>query len=171
MQPIFASAITQGRVAQLVQSTWFTPKGSGVRIPSRPQNRKRPPFLEAFFSLQPLWNISYIFCTLLDRYYVGSTRNISVRIEKHLQSKRGFTSAAKDWKLCYSERFDSKEAGLRCEREIKRWKSRKMLEKLIANNPNQILFEWFRASRFCIGRVRGSNPFAPTESKRNCLKS
>ncbi|CAL2060630.1 hypothetical protein T190820D02B_30059 [Tenacibaculum sp. 190524A05c] len=25
-----------GRVAQLVQSTWFTPKGSGVRIPSRP---------------------------------------------------------------------------------------------------------------------------------------
>ncbi|CAL2094283.1 hypothetical protein T190115A13A_10018 [Tenacibaculum sp. 190524A02b] len=35
---IFASAINkQGRVAQLVQSTWFTPKGSGVRIPSRPQ--------------------------------------------------------------------------------------------------------------------------------------
>ncbi len=33
---IFASAIMQGRVAQLVQSTWFTPKGSGVRIPSRP---------------------------------------------------------------------------------------------------------------------------------------
>jgi hypothetical protein len=28
-----------GRVAQLVQSTWFTPKGSGVRIPSRPQPR------------------------------------------------------------------------------------------------------------------------------------
>ena len=33
---IFASEITKGRVAQLVQSTWFTPKGSGVRIPSRP---------------------------------------------------------------------------------------------------------------------------------------
>src|SRR5690606_21016103 len=29
--------ITKGRVAQLVQSTWFTPRGSGVRIPSRPQ--------------------------------------------------------------------------------------------------------------------------------------
>ena len=29
-------AQTFGRVAQLVQSTWFTPKGSGVRIPSRP---------------------------------------------------------------------------------------------------------------------------------------
>ncbi len=26
----------KGRLAQLVQSTWFTPKGSGVRIPCRP---------------------------------------------------------------------------------------------------------------------------------------
>ena len=26
-----------GRIAQLVQSTWFTPKGSGVRIPLRPR--------------------------------------------------------------------------------------------------------------------------------------
>ena len=31
----FASAI--GRLAQLVQSIWFTPRGSGVRIPHRPQ--------------------------------------------------------------------------------------------------------------------------------------
>lgn len=34
----FASAIKQhGRLAQLVQSIWFTPRGSGVRIPQRPQ--------------------------------------------------------------------------------------------------------------------------------------
>lgn len=36
----FASAIKQhGRLAQLVQSIWFTPRGSGVRIPQRPQKR------------------------------------------------------------------------------------------------------------------------------------
>ncbi len=28
-----------GRLAQLVQSTWFTPKGSGVRLPHRPQRK------------------------------------------------------------------------------------------------------------------------------------
>ena len=38
-----------GRVAQLVQSTWFTPKGSGVRIPSRPQKKPLDLVLEAFF--------------------------------------------------------------------------------------------------------------------------
>lgn len=26
----------KGRLAQLVQSIWFTPRGSGVRIPHRP---------------------------------------------------------------------------------------------------------------------------------------
>ncbi len=36
----------KGRVAQLVQSTWFTPKGSGVRIPSRPQRLSE---MKAFF--------------------------------------------------------------------------------------------------------------------------
>ena len=37
----FASAIKQhGRLAQLVQSIWFTPRGSGVRIPQRPQPKK-----------------------------------------------------------------------------------------------------------------------------------
>ena len=34
----FASAI--GRLAQLVQSIWFTPRGSGVRIPHRPQRKR-----------------------------------------------------------------------------------------------------------------------------------
>ena len=30
---LFYICTPQGRLAQLVQSTWFTPKGSGVRIP------------------------------------------------------------------------------------------------------------------------------------------
>ena len=38
----FASAIKQhGRLAQLVQSIWFTPRGSGVRIPQRPRNNRQ----------------------------------------------------------------------------------------------------------------------------------
>ena len=43
MISIFAAAVQSrmaiknlGRLAQLVQSTWFTPKGSGVRISHRP---------------------------------------------------------------------------------------------------------------------------------------
>ena len=46
-----------GRLAQLVQSIWFTPRGSGVRIPQRPQNRKLKMLREvreAFFVFLPL---------------------------------------------------------------------------------------------------------------------
>ena len=34
-----------GRLAQLVQSIWFTPRGSGVRIPQRPQKEVKKGFL------------------------------------------------------------------------------------------------------------------------------
>lgn len=49
----FASAIKQhGRLAQLVQSIWFTPRGSGVRIPQRPQKWKScEEIRETFFVL------------------------------------------------------------------------------------------------------------------------
>ena len=55
-----------GRLAQLVQSIWFTPRGSGVRIPQRPRNRSLTKkfvrlflFLTAFiqtFSILLLYN-------------------------------------------------------------------------------------------------------------------
>ena len=51
----FASAIKQyGRLAQLVQSIWFTPRGSGVRIPQRPQKR----FKRTSFSFYQLFHLS-----------------------------------------------------------------------------------------------------------------
>ena len=36
---------SHGRLAQLVQSIWFTPRGSGVRIPQRPQKEVKKGFL------------------------------------------------------------------------------------------------------------------------------
>ena len=44
-----------GRLAQLVQSIWFTPRGSGVRIPQRPRKRfKKDLFLHlSTFSRAP----------------------------------------------------------------------------------------------------------------------
>ena len=41
-----------GFLAQLVQSIWFTPRGSGVRIPQDPQNQEenQSKLLKAFFS-------------------------------------------------------------------------------------------------------------------------
>ncbi|HSP12072.1 MAG TPA: GIY-YIG nuclease family protein [Salegentibacter sp.] len=72
-----------------------------------------------------------LFSKTLDKYYIGSTQDIDIRLEKHLQSKKGFTSRAKDWIVVYSEDFQSKQEAMKREFQIKKWKSRRMIEKLI----------------------------------------
>lgn len=72
-----------------------------------------------------------LYSSKLDRYYVGSTRDIKVRLERHLQSHGGFTSKAKDWELRYSEAFTTRLEAVQRELAIKKWKSRKLIEKLI----------------------------------------
>jgi hypothetical protein len=60
---IFALAIREkfiivfGRLAQLVQSTSFTPRGSGVRTPHRPQKLQHPCW--SFFIKKLLFYIFY----------------------------------------------------------------------------------------------------------------
>ena len=72
-----------------------------------------------------------LFSDLLNKYYVGSTMEIAGRLEKHLSNHSGFTSRAKDWKLKYFEAFPTRSDAIKRELQIKRWKSRKMIEKLI----------------------------------------
>ncbi|MGY5846431.1 GIY-YIG nuclease family protein [Salegentibacter sp. HM20] len=76
--------------------------------------------------------IYILYSKSLDRYYIGSSHNVEIRFVKHLQSKKGFTSKAKDWAIVYSENFTSRTLAVRRELQIKKWKSRVMIEKLIA---------------------------------------
>ena len=47
------------------------------------------------------------------------------------KNKKGFTGRAIDWEVVYSEAFETKKDAMAREREIKRWKSRKLLEILL----------------------------------------
>jgi len=72
----------------------------------------------------------------LNKYYVGATQNIQKRLVSHLSNHRGFTVRAKDWVVVYQETFQSKEAAYAREKQIKSWKSRKMILRLILENDN-----------------------------------
>ncbi|SHJ81701.1 GIY-YIG nuclease family protein [Pseudozobellia thermophila] len=74
-----------------------------------------------------------LYSATLDRYYVGSTQDMSVRLEEHLKNHRGFTSKAKDWEVKYTESHPTRSEALRREGQIKKWKSRKMIERLIGD--------------------------------------
>ncbi len=123
----------KGRVAQLVQSTWFTPKGSGVRIPSRPQIKPLH-FVEVFYFIAMNYFVYILYSKTLDKYYIGSTNDVVNRLKKHLSNHKGYTSKAKDWIVVYQEECDSKEVAVKREFSIKKWKSRKMIEVLIEKN-------------------------------------
>ncbi|WP_353130544.1 GIY-YIG nuclease family protein [Parapedobacter pyrenivorans] len=73
-----------------------------------------------------------IYSTRLDRYYIGACKDIPQRLRRHNSQHRGFTGKADDWHLVYHEVFTSKTAAMAREREIKSWKSRRMVENLIA---------------------------------------
>ncbi|MDI9312678.1 MAG: GIY-YIG nuclease family protein [Limnohabitans sp.] len=68
-----------------------------------------------------------------NRYYIGYTRDDLVeRLRKHNSNHKGFTGTASDWEIIYKEIFETKQAAMAREKEIKGWKSRKKIEELIA---------------------------------------
>ena len=72
-------------------------------------------------------------------YYAGYSRNPPLRVIHHNDGWTRSTKAKRPWKLVYVEEFLTKAEALRREREIKKKKSRKFLEKLIrsAGSKNQ----------------------------------
>jgi putative endonuclease len=74
-----------------------------------------------------------IYSAKLDRYYVGYTADIEVRIVQHNNGLSSFTSKANDWKLVYKEQYPNREEAHKRELEIKSKKSRKYIEWLIGS--------------------------------------
>jgi len=53
------------------------------------------------------------------------------RLRKHNSKHKGFTGKSADWKIVYTECFLSKSDAYARERQVKAWKSRKLIEVLI----------------------------------------
>ncbi|MFH1525990.1 MAG: GIY-YIG nuclease family protein [Bacteroidota bacterium] len=55
-----------------------------------------------------------------------------IRLEYHNTIEKGFTSRYRPWEIVYRKEYSTKHEALLAERKIKKWKSRIMIEKLIA---------------------------------------
>ncbi|MBK9193181.1 MAG: GIY-YIG nuclease family protein [Crocinitomicaceae bacterium] len=77
--------------------------------------------------------ITYILFQKQNKFYIGSTGDeLQERIRKHNSNHPGFTGGTGDWELVYSEVFESVQDARQRESQIKKWKSRKMIEKLVS---------------------------------------
>ena len=83
-------------------------------------------------------NFFYIlYSKSLNQYYIGHTSEaLEERLRKHLSNHSGFTGKTKDWVVVYFEEFETKSLAYRRELEVKKWKSRIRVEKLINNKNN-----------------------------------
>ena len=74
----------------------------------------------------------YIIQSLKDgTYYVGSTRDLNERLERHNQGRSNYTKAKRPWKLRYSEKHPDRSSASIRENEIKSRKSKSYIESLV----------------------------------------
>jgi putative endonuclease len=91
---------------------------------------KGPRKLGLFF----MWTFYILYSPSKDKYYIGYTGDLlSERLRKHNSNHKGFTGKLGDWQIKYTEEFYEKSDALKREREVKKWKSRKLIEKLIGS--------------------------------------
>ena len=79
----------------------------------------------------PMFFVYILFSESRNKYYVGSSADPHSRLRKHNTNHEGFTGRTGDWEIKYMEPFNTKEEALKREKQIKNWKSRQMIEKLI----------------------------------------
>ena len=70
-----------------------------------------------------------------ERFYIGSTSNLSRRLKQHLSGKTRTTRILKTFKLVYKEEYNTLLEARTREKKLKSYKSRKYLEWLINNGP------------------------------------
>ena len=67
-------------------------------------------------------------------YYVGSTSNLKVRLDYHNKGRSKYTRTKRPWKLLYYEEFSTLSLARQREKQVKSWKSREAVERLIRLN-------------------------------------
>ena len=79
--------------------------------------------------------VVYIHKLEFDKYYVGITKDIKLRLNQHNRGVGKSTKSSKPWNLLYIEKCNSLSEASKRERYIKNQKSRLYIENLIKANP------------------------------------
>ncbi len=81
-----------------------------------------------------MFNVYIIQSDISGKYYIGCTDNLERRLHEHNKGLSKYTKNQRPWVLRYSEEYDNLSIARAREKQIKSWKSRTAIEKLI-NGP------------------------------------
>ncbi|WP_029289132.1 GIY-YIG nuclease family protein [Pedobacter sp. R20-19] len=83
-----------------------------------------------------------LYSEVRSKYYVGYTSDLEERLKKHNTNHSGFTGHTGDWQIVWVQSFTEKSDAVKREKQIKSWKSRRMIINLInttvSSNPDVI---------------------------------
>ena len=67
-----------------------------------------------------------------NRYYVGQTQGVEERLAYHNTNYSKSLRNRGPWRLVYEEEYKTRAQAMRRERQIKSWKDRAMIERLVS---------------------------------------
>ena len=70
---------------------------------------------------------------IADKHYIGSTKNLEERLQRHNQGRNKWTKRHKPWEVIHTEEYDTKKEAQKREKIIKSYKGGKAFKKLIEN--------------------------------------
>ena len=66
-----------------------------------------------------------------ERFYVGSTQDLTQRLERHNQGRSKATKPYRPWQIVYVETYQTRSEAVRRERQIKNRKSSEFINQLV----------------------------------------
>ena len=87
----------------------------------------------SFFYFRPMASVYILYSKKLDRFYVGSCKDLSFRIDQHLKKEfaESFTTSAEDWELYLSIDELTYEQARLIEVHLKKMKSKTYVQNLL----------------------------------------
>jgi putative endonuclease len=79
-----------------------------------------------------MYYVYILYSLRIEKYYIGSTDDLSRRLQEHERGKTTFSKNGTPWELKYYEVYVSRSDAYKRELEIKKKKSRKYIEQLIS---------------------------------------
>ena len=73
-----------------------------------------------------------IYSGKFDKYYIGQTNNLPLRLKRHNGGRSKSTKHYRPWKLLFEKRFNSRSEAMRLERYLKSLKNKERLLQWIA---------------------------------------
>src|SRR5947207_2287329 len=69
--------------------------------------------------------------TSTGKFYIGAAHDVAARLSDHHRGQSPFTRTRGPWELVYQEQYDSFAEACRRERQLKSWKSHRLIQELI----------------------------------------